>query len=124
MPGVNSPEKLVPKRGKKLERLFEIRPQRGLALDPRLGMWQRFEDATSSSGPALNHAAVHQEQQDDGTLVQRHRRPVPGKHQVIFEVQPRVSDGVLEECQAVLVIAVRPVMSQPADPVASQMCDQ
>ena len=85
------------KRRQQLERLFQVRSQRRLAFDPRLGVRQRLEDATPFPDAALDHAPVDQEQQDDRSLMQRHRRPVLGMRQVVLEVQPGVSDRFLEQ---------------------------
>jgi hypothetical protein len=67
---------------------------------------KRLEDATPPPRSALDHTPVNQEQQNDCSLMQRHRRPVLGIRKVVFEMQPRVSYGFLEQGDAVLVVAM------------------
>jgi hypothetical protein len=87
-------------------------------------MGQRRKHAAPVSDSSFDHTAVNEEQQNDRSLMQGHHRPVLGVHQVVFEVEPSIADRFLEQRQTVLVIAVRPVMSKPADPLASQMCNK
>jgi hypothetical protein len=121
---VNAPKKLVPKGGNKLQRFGQVGPQRRLALDPRFGMRQRLEDATSSSDRPFHDTPIDQKQENDSPLIQRHCRPVGGIHQVVLEVQTCVSNRFLEQRNAMLVIVVQTIMSELADPVASQMCNE
>ena len=79
-------------------------------------MRERLEDATSSPDRPLDDAPVDQKQQDDRSLMQRHRRPVLGIGQIVLEVQAGVADGFLEQRDTMLVIAVQAVMSELADP--------
>jgi hypothetical protein len=56
--------------------------------------------------------------------MKRHRRPVGGVGEVVFEVQARVPNGFPEQRGTMLVIAVQGVMSEVSDPESRQLIDQ
>ena len=112
------------KGGQELERRLEIGLQGWLAFDPRLRVRQRLEDAPSSPDGPLDDTPVDQKQQNDRSLMQRHRRPVLGVGQIVLEVQARVTDCFLEQRDTMLVIAVQTVMSELAYPEAGQLTDE
>ena len=118
---MSTPEQLVPEGGQELERRLEVGLQGRLAFDPRLRVWERLEDATSTPDGTLDDAPVDQEQQNDRSLMQRHRRPVVGACQVVLEVQARVTDCFLEQRDTMLVVAVQTVMGEPAIPASGQV---
>jgi hypothetical protein len=84
-----------------LERL-----QGALILDPGFRVGHRLEDPTTPPGRPLDHAAVHQEQQDRRSFRQRRFRPELGPGQVVLQVEAGVTSGFVEERQAMLVITV------------------
>ena len=93
----------------------------GWSSHPGLRVGQRLVDATAAPGRPLDDAPVHQEQQDRRSLVQGRSRPELGAGQVVLEVQPGVSGRLLEEGEAMLVIAVGGIMGQAAGPVTRQL---
>jgi len=121
---MSAPQQLMAEGGQELERLFEVRSQRRLAFDPRLRVRERLEDAACSPDGALDDTPVDQEQQNDRSLMERHRRPVVGACQIVLEVQARVTDCFLEQCDTMLVISVQTVVSEPALPAVGQITDE
>ncbi len=110
--------------GQQFERLLDVRAQRWLAFDPRFRVRQGLEDAACSPERAIDDTPVDQEQQDDRSLVERHGRPVVRTRQVILEVEARVTDRLLEERDAMLVILVGTVMSELAFPAVGQVTNK
>ena len=101
-----------------------IGPQGWLVFAPGLGVRQRLVDATPAAGRPLDDAPIDEEQQDRRPLVQRRPRPELGAAQVVLEVQPGVSGRLLEEGEAMLVVAVGGVMGQSAGPITGQLIDE
>ena len=65
-----------------------------------------------------------QKQENDRSLMKRHRRPVGRVGQVVFQVQSGVSNGFFKECGTMLVIAVQAVMSELPYPKPRQLTDE
>ena len=95
-----------------------------LFFHPRLGVRERLEDAPSSADRAVDESPVDEKQENDRSLVKRHRRPVRGVGQVVFQVQAGVSNGFAEQRGTMLVIAVQAVMSEVPHPEARQLTDK
>ena len=79
---------------------------------PRLGVRKRFKYAPTFANRAVHESPVDEKQEDNRSLMKRHRRPVGGVGQVVFEVQARVPNGLREQRRTMLVIAVHAVMSE------------
>jgi len=92
-----------------------------LTLDPRLGVRERLEYATSSADGAVDQTAVHQKQEYDGTLVEWHRAPIIGVCQIVLQVQAGVATCLFEQSDTMLVIAVLAVVSKFTNPEARQL---
>jgi hypothetical protein len=121
---MRTPRQLVSKSGQELDRRRVVGLQGRLFFHPRLGMGNRFEDASTSADRALHESPVDQKQKYDRSLVKRHRRPIGGVGQVVFKVQTRVPDGFSEQRGTMLIIAVQPVMSEVSHPEARQLTDK
>ncbi len=121
---MDSAQELVAQGSQELERLLQEWLQGRLALDPSLGMRKRLEDAPSPPDGSLDDTAIDQKQQDNRSLMQRHRRPVFRVRKVVLEMQARVASCFLEEGDTMLVIAVQAVVGELSLPVASQIIDQ
>jgi hypothetical protein len=118
--GASAAEQFQTKGGQEFQDGFAEVPQRGLILDPRLRVELRREDASSAMRRPLDHAPVHQEQQDRGAILQRQLGPELGASQVVLEVQTRIANGVFEESPTMFIIAVKAVVGQATVPVTSQ----
>jgi hypothetical protein len=118
---MRAPEQLMPEGGQELERLLEVGSQGRLAFDPRLRVRKRLEDATSTPDGTLDDTSVDQDQQNDRSLMQRHRRPVLGACQIVLEVQARVADSFLEQRDTMLVVAVQTVVGEAALPTVGHI---
>jgi len=118
---MGAPEQLVTEGGQEFERLLEVGSQGRLAFDPRLRVGKRLENATSAPDGALDDAPVDQDQQNDRSLMQRHRRPIVGACQIVLEVQARVTDGFLEQRDTMLVVSVQTVVGEPSVPAPGQV---
>jgi hypothetical protein len=101
-----------------------VRPQRWLVFAPGLGVRQRLIDAASAAGRPLDDAPVDEEQEDRGPLVQGRPRPEVGAAQVVLEVEPGVSGGLLEQGEAMLVVAMGGIVGQAAGPITGQLIDE
>ncbi len=84
-------------------------------------MRQGLVDATTAPGRALDDPAVHEEQEDRRSLVQGRPRPELGAAQVVLEMEPGVSGRLLEDREAMLVIAMGGIVGQAAGPVTRQL---
>ena len=122
--GMCTPHQLVSKSGQELDGRRVVGLQGWLFFHPRLGVRKWFEDAPTSANCALHESPVDEKQENDRSLVERHRRPVGRKGQVVFEVQARVTDGFPEQRSTMLVIAVQAVMSKAPHPEARQLTDK
>ena len=69
----------------------------------------------------LDDPAVHEEQEDRRSLVQGRPRPELGAAQVVLEMEPGVSGRLLEDREAMLVIAMGGIVGQAAGPVTRQL---
>jgi hypothetical protein len=83
-----------------------------------------FEEATTAADRPLHEPSIDEKQENDRSLMKRHRRPVRGVSQVIFEVQAGVPDSFPEQRRAMFVIAVQGVMSKVSHPEARQLIDK
>jgi hypothetical protein len=83
-------------------------------------MGKGLKDPSPLASGSLHHASIHQEQQHSRLLVQRRLEPEIGPHQVVLQVQTSVQYGLLEESQAVFVVAMPGEVGESAFPVASQ----
>jgi phage gp36-like protein len=79
---------------------------------------ERLEDAPAAPDGSFNQSAVDQEQEHDGSLMERHSRPVTGVGQIIFQMQSRIANRFLQKSCAMLVITVKRVMRELSFPVA------
>ena len=112
------------KSGQELDRRLVVGLQGWLFFHPRLGVRKRFEYAPTSANRALHESPVDEKQENDRSLMKRHRRPVGGVGQVVFEVQAGIPNGFPEQRGTMLVIAVQPVMSEVSHPEARQLIDK
>jgi hypothetical protein len=118
---VSPPLKLVAQCGQKLESGLPVGTQGRLTLHPRLGVSERLEDATSSADGAVDDTPVHQKQENDGTLMQGHRRPITGDSQIVLQVQSRIAACFFKKSNTMLVIAMLAVMSKFTNPESRQL---
>jgi hypothetical protein len=121
---MSTPLQLVAEGRQQLERRLEVGQKGGLASHPGLGMGKRLEHATSSASRTLDDASVDQEQEQARSLVEWRRRPELGIGQIILEVQTCVTDGFFKQGHAMLVVTVKAVVSDPADPIARQLINK
>jgi hypothetical protein len=122
--GMSTPRQLVSKSGQELDRWLVVGLQGGLLFDPRLRVRQGFEDSPTAADRALHESPIDEKQENDRSLMERHRRPVGGVGQVVFEMQAGVPNGFPEQRGTMLVIAVQAVMSEVTHPEARQLIDK
>jgi hypothetical protein len=92
------------------------RSQGRLALDPGLGVCQRFEDALAIPRGTYDDSPIDQEEEDGRRLPEGDLGPVGRAPEVVFEVEADVTDRLLDQGHDVLVIPVPPVMGETASP--------
>jgi hypothetical protein len=121
---VRPPQELTAKGRKELERRLAVGLQRGLSLDPRLGVSERLEDASPAPDGPFNHGPVNQEQKYDRSLFQRGVGPVRRVRQVILKMKARIADRFLEQGRPMFVVTMQSVVSEPADPMTGKLADK
>jgi hypothetical protein len=84
-------------------------------------MRERLEYAASSADGVVDETSVHQKQENDGALMERHRGPVAGISQIVLQMQAGVTTGFFEKSNTMLVITVLAVMSEFSNPKAWQL---
>ena len=95
------------------------------AFPPRtLRAGELQKKATTAADRPLHEPSVDEKQENDRSLMKRHRRPVSGVGQVIFEVQTGVANSFREQGRTMLVIAVQGIMSKVSHPEARQLIDK
>jgi hypothetical protein len=115
---------LVPECRDQLDDGFDVRAQRSLRRDPRLGVWQRFEDPAASADRSLYNPLVYQEEKNGGFTAQVYVGPVTRSAEVIFEMQADVAGGFLNKRAEMLVISMVSIMSETAGPGVNQFTAQ
>jgi hypothetical protein len=121
---MSASEQLVPQRGQELECRLAVGMQGRLAFHPRLGVREGLEDAAPTSNGSIDDPSIDEKQENNRSLLQRHDRPVCRFGQVVFQMQPRVPDGFLEQSGKMFVILVRAVMSEFTNPQLRQLSDE
>jgi hypothetical protein len=115
---------LIPECGDQLDDGFDVRAQRNLSRDPRLGVWQRFEDPATAADRSFHNPFVYQEEKNGGFTAQVHACPVTRPAEVVLEMQADVTSGFVNKRADVLVISMVSIMSKTAGPGVDQFTAQ
>jgi hypothetical protein len=121
---MSTPRQLMSKCGQKLDRRLVVGLQGWLFFHPSLGVRKWLEDAPTTTDRALDESPVDEKQENDRSLMKRHRRPVGRVSQVVLEVQAGVPNGFPKQRGTMLVVAVHAVMSEVSHPEARQLIDK
>jgi hypothetical protein len=86
-------------------------------------VFERHVHAAAVRCDAADHAAIDQEQEDGHAAGQGSPRPVGGTGKVIFEMQARVAQRLLDQGVDVLVVAVPAIVGQQLNPLPGQVAN-
>ncbi len=87
-------------------------------------MRHRLENTPAATYRPLDNFSVNQVKHKGRALAQRSNRPEFGAGENIFEMQATVTDGFIEECQAMFVVSMSIVVSNSAHPVTRQFVNK
>lgn len=105
------------------DQLEEGEPERAegrLALDPRFGVGEGFEDASAVPGGTLDDPLVDEKEQHGGRLPERELGPEWRATQVDLQMQSDITRRFLDQRRDVLIVPMAPVMGQTAVPSPTQ----
>jgi hypothetical protein len=114
----------VPKCREKLEDGFDVRTQRHLGRNPRLGIREWLEDPAAASNRSFDNAFVDQKENDGSLSSQVDPRPVARPAQIVLEMKADITGGLIEKRANMLVILMRSVMSETPGPGLDQFTAQ
>ena len=92
-----------------------------MGADPRLGVGDGFEDPTPLADAANDDPPIDQEEEYGHAAGQRPLRPVFRPGQVVLQMQAGVAQRLLDQRFAMLVIAMKTIGGEAADPLEGEI---
>ncbi len=92
-----------------------------MGADPRLGVGDGVEHPTPLADAANDDPPVHQEEEHGHAAGQRPLRPVVRPGQVVLQMQAGVAQCLLDQRFTMLIVAMKAIGGEAADPLERQV---